>query len=180
MSTKDSVTVDELPLTFQAKYMGMEPASGLWGIKHTRRPVDTMVRNARMLPTNSILPHVTITVSTKGFHIVFINSSSSDNTVFYPIDQISYGVQDMVYTRVFSMIVVKDIKIQSAVPFECYAFVCGSRNTVRKLTYSLAAAFQEYSKTVKEEGGEVPRKKFAIDLRTPEQLAGEDEDETEA
>lgn len=167
--------------------LGMEPARGLWGIKHTRRPVDTMVQNARALPAGTILPLVKITVATKGFEITYLTTikekqESTKKSIFYPIDQISYGVQDMVYTRVFSMIVVKDISIKSEVPFECHAFVCDSRNTVRKLTYALAAAFQEYSKTVKEEGGDVqkPIKKFAIDLRTPEELEGDGEDETEA
>jgi len=64
----------------------------------------------------------------------------------------------------------------------------------RKLTFALAAAFQDYSRRVKEaageeEGGEATpsdsitptRQKFAIDLRTPEEIqAGELEQETEA
>lgn len=62
----------------------------------------------------------------------------------------------------------------------------------RKLTYSLAASFQEYSKRVndveqKQCAGTVSifdlgmssgkRKKFAIDLRTPEQIKEEEEEE---
>lgn len=70
----------------------------------------------------------------------------------------------------------------------------------RKLTYALAASFQEYSRKVKEaelaeledaksQGGSsgvsnaptATRKKFAIDLRSPEEMQQElDEQETEA
>lgn len=64
----------------------------------------------------------------------------------------------------------------------------------RKLTYALAASFQEYSKRVKNveqkecastvsvfdvgmsTGG---RRKFAIDLRTPEQIKEEEEEEVQ-
>lgn len=58
----------------------------------------------------------------------------------------------------------------------------------RKLTFALAAAFQDYSKRVKlaEESGKVEgsftaKKKFAIDLRTPEEMQQDLADqETEA
>lgn len=60
----------------------------------------------------------------------------------------------------------------------------------KKLTYSLSAAFQDYSKRVKEqeekdlaEGKVVNpnKKKFAIDLRTPEEMEQDLHDiETEA
>lgn len=62
------------------------------------------------------------------------------------------------------------------------------RALARKLTYALAASFQEYSRRVKESeqqqddnshGG--AKKKFAIDLRTPEEMKQAPEDqETEA
>lgn len=64
------------------------------------------------------------------------------------------------------------------------------RSLARKLTYALAASFQEYSKRVKEteqrehngDHSAVPvKKKFAIDLRTPEEMQQSAEDrETEA
>lgn len=64
------------------------------------------------------------------------------------------------------------------------------RALARKLTYALAASFQEYSKRVKEmEQQELKndsqtgaaKKKFAIDLRTPEEMQQRIEDqETEA
>lgn len=57
-----------------------------------------------------------------------VSTSGSTKKWNYSIDTISYGVQDLVYTRVFAMIVVKenyDIKDQN--PFEVHAFVCDSR-----------------------------------------------------
>lgn len=75
---------------------------------------------------------------------------------------------------------------------------CKYSALARKLTYALAASFQEYSKRVKalelsqqqqqhsataatDPAAELGRKKFAIDLRTPEEMQQEiDELETEA
>lgn len=56
-------------------------------------------------------------------------SSKTDNKSWtYAIDTISYGVQDLVYTRVFSMIIVKEnYNIKDENPFEVHAFVCDSR-----------------------------------------------------
>ncbi|KAH9629170.1 hypothetical protein HF086_006757 [Spodoptera exigua] len=92
-------------------------------------------------------------------------------SVFFNIESISYGVQDLVYTRVFSMIIVKDT-----------ADVKG--NAARRLTYALAAAFQDYSRRVKalqassEYEEPAPTKpRFAIDLRTPEEIEADLETE---
>ncbi|XP_065359416.1 uncharacterized protein LOC135953438 [Calliphora vicina] len=177
------VNIDDLPVTFKVKYIGSEVARGLWGIKYTRRPVDIMVSAAKNLPPNKTLPHCELKVSTEGVNIEILQPKASINNWSYPIDTISYGVQDLVYTRVFAMIVVKD---ESSVhPFEVHAFVCDSRAMARKLTYALAAAFQDYSRKVKEHGSDESsdkitptRQKFAIDLRSPEELA--EDDETEA
>lgn len=115
----------------------------------------------------------------------------------WPIDSISYGVQDLVYTRVFAMIVVKEeqqnAKSAEQHPFEVHAFVCDSRAMARRLTYALAASFQDYSRRVKEADDEninnnnnnnnqadsPMKRKFAIDLRTPEELQ-QIEQETDA
>ncbi|XP_030566870.1 uncharacterized protein LOC115766926 isoform X1 [Drosophila novamexicana] len=187
------VNVEDLPITFKVKYIGSEVARGLWGIKYTRRPVDLMVGVAKNLPPNKVLPNCELKVSTTGVQLEIISPKASINNWSYPIDTISYGVQDLVYTRVFAMIVVKDES--SPHPFEVHAFVCDSRAMARKLTFALSAAFQDYSRVVKEaadddqdNGNATPsdaitptRQKFAIDLRTPEEIqAGELEQETEA
>ncbi|XP_036337369.1 uncharacterized protein LOC118747429 [Rhagoletis pomonella] len=179
------VNVEDLPLTFKVKYIGSEVARGLWGIKYTRRPVDIMVGVAKSLPPNKVLPQCDLKVSTEGVSLQIITPKSNWNNWKYPIDTISYGVQDLVYTRVFAMIVVKDE--QNPHPFEVHAFVCDSRAMARKLTFALAAAFQDYSRRVKESGEKsgtdnitTQRQKFAIDLRTPEELQEGANEETEA
>lgn len=159
---------------------------------------------AKNLPPNKTLPFCNLIVKTNGVHIETLPTSSSSTeaasfigTMHWPIDQISYGVQDLVYTRVFAMIVVKDeSQLRSENPFEVHAFVCDSRAMARRLTYALAASFQEYSRKVKESeesnnnnnnnsnnencnSTDSPMKrKFTIDLRTPEEL--QQEHETEA
>ncbi|XP_023178342.1 uncharacterized protein LOC111604486 [Drosophila hydei] len=188
------VNVEDLPISFKVKYIGSEAARGLWGIKYTRRPVDLMVGVAKNLPPNKVLPNCELKVSTSGVQLEIISPKASINNWSYPIDTISYGVQDLVYTRVFAMIVVKDES--SPHPFEVHAFVCDSRAMARKLTFALSAAFQDYSRVVKEAASDEQdgsasatpsdtitptRHKFAIDLRTPEEIqAGELEQETEA
>lgn len=142
--------------------------------------------SAKKLPSGSILPAVKVVVAKDGLSFQQHSNSKAEGQVTeFKIDVISYGVQDVIYTRVFSMIVVVDDNLKHGIPFVCHAFVCESRNQARQLTYALAASFQEYGKKVKEENKNNPgkaKKRFAIDLRTPEELqkADEDEEETEA
>lgn len=49
--------------------------------------------------------------------------------------------------------------------------MCESRQTARKVTYCLATAFQEYSKSIR--AADAGSKRFAIDLRSPEDLEAE-------
>ena len=128
----------------------MKPARGLWGIKHTRKPVDDLVGLARGLGPGAPLPFLQLTVSARGVVLSAdkANTCPAPDTGLYPIDTISYGVQDLVYTRVFAMIVVrdkardKDKEVDPGNPFQCLAFVCDSRQTARRLTFALAAAFK--------------------------------------
>lgn len=86
-------------------------------------------------------------------------------------------MQDLVYTRVFAIIIVKETaKFPHPSPFECHAFVCDSRQSARKLTYTLAAAFQEYSRKLKTTAANSnlhQHRRFAIDLRTSEEIESE-------
>ncbi|XP_015602662.1 uncharacterized protein LOC107271315 isoform X2 [Cephus cinctus] len=168
----------ELPQTFQVKYLGSHDARGLWGIKHTRRPVDNMVASARSLPTGMILPLIKLIVSEDGVSLLPLVKKKLDGGMSrtYPIETISYGVQDLVYTRVFSMIVVRETgNIRGISPFECHAFVCESKHHARQLTYALASAFQVYSQSVRAQGKSEEsmnnvKKRFAIDLRSPDEI----------
>ncbi|CAG9861546.1 unnamed protein product [Phyllotreta striolata] len=174
------VTANDLPISFAIKYLGSQPAKGLWGMKHTRKPVDYLVSQAKNLSANVILPIVKFTVNINGVQFVEITNkklAQSPPTKF-SVDTISYGVQDLIYTRVFSMIVVTDDNLKNGVPFECHSFLCESRDQARQITYALAAAFQDFGKKNKENGTKKPV--FAIDLRTPEEQAVASDGETEA
>ncbi|TRY68502.1 hypothetical protein TCAL_11276 [Tigriopus californicus] len=182
-----------LPQTFAVKGLGKRSTGGLWGIKNTRKPVDDMVMEARAGRSKPSLPFLLMHVSDEGVRIEGLAQNKNVNFEEgpFPIDCISYGVQDLVYTRVFAMIVVKEQSSDSIPsrgtiattsdrhqPFECYGYVCDSRLNARRLTFALAKAFQEFSKTAK---SKEKRGQFAIDLRTPEQMEIDlQEEETEA
>ncbi|CAL4103999.1 unnamed protein product [Meganyctiphanes norvegica] len=164
--------VFQLPQEFVVKYLGKREAGGLWGIKHTRKPVDDMVSQAKEMKPGEQLPYLKMTISDKGVNISEMPQNVNKNFEggFYSIDVISYGVQDLVYTRVFAMILVsEDASFKNYHPFLCHAFVCDSRHNARRLTFSLAQAFQKFSKEVKGSKQKKP-KKFAIDLRSPEEI----------
>nr|CAH7746325.1 unnamed protein product [Callosobruchus chinensis] len=182
MSDKEPViSVHDLPLTFKVKYLGKRAAKGLWGMKHTRKPVEYMVAEAKNLPPHVILPIVRLTITRDGIHFVNITDKAvKSEAIRFSVDAISYGVQDLVYTRVFSMIIVTDDSLDNGVPFECHSFVCESKDQARRITYALAACFQDYGRKVKLDGKERAVKKFAIDLRTPEEQAAASDGETEA
>lgn len=150
-------------------------------MKHTRKPVDNLVMTAKT--SNLPLPTVKLQVTKDGVSFIEISETKNiSKPINFTVDIISYGVQDLVYTRVFSMIVVLEEYIQTGFPFECHSFVCDSRNQARKLTYCLAATFQDYGRRVKLKDGQAERpiKKFAIDLRTPEEQANASDNETDA
>lgn len=152
-----------LPQSFAVKCLGWRESRGLWGVKHTRAPVDAMVASARALPAGQSLPRATLNVSAEGVSV--------DGDLL-PIDCISYGVQDLVYTRVFCCVLVSRSDAPGP-PFRCHAFVCESRAAARALTYALAAAFQEYSRAVKLKNAAPTPAARVVDLRTPEDIAAE-------
>ncbi|KAI4496302.1 PREDICTED: uncharacterized protein LOC106790175 [Polistes canadensis] len=170
----------DLPQVFQVKYLGSHDARGLWGIKHTRQPVDNMVTSAKALPTNTMLPLIKLVVSQEGVALLPLDKrkQETNSSRMYAIENISYGVQDLVYTRVFSMIVVRETdNFRRVSPFECHGFVCESKHHARQLTYALATAFEIYSRNVKiqdkansENVVSNTKKRFAIDLRSPEEI----------
>lgn len=180
LSTTNSESFDErglkLPRTFIVKYLGKRDARGLWGIKNTRKPVDDMVAASRANQFDTFLPLIQLEVSLDGVRVSAMpqNKNPNFNNNTYPIDSISYGVQDLVYTRVFAMIVVHDTKdVFRNHPFECHAYVCDKQESARELTMTLAEAFRAFSETSKKKGFLKKPKKFAIDLRKPEELQAE-------
>lgn len=194
MAAENAQETVRLPQLFAVKFLGKREARGLWGIKYTRGPVDDMVEKAKALKPGATLPFLQFRVGVEGVTIseMQANTNKDFEVGFYPVDIISYGVQDLVFTRVFSMIVVRDPNMapsplapptsasaRAVHPFECYAYVCDSRLSARRLTIALATAFQEFSRSVKHQ--KTRPKRIAIDLRSPAEMAAELEDqETEA
>ena len=169
----------DLPQVFQAKYLGSRDARGLWGIRHTRKPVDDMVEAAKRLSdgTGAPLPLVKLVIGEDGVGVLPLGSRDEHlmPTRVYPVESVSYGVQDLVYTRVFSMIVVRESEpSRTGSPFECHGFVCESKLHARQMTYALAAAFQIYSQYAKERSAEPEAKSahkgFALELTNPCEL----------
>lgn len=148
-------------------------------MKNTRKPVDYLVSKAKS--ENLSLPLIKLQVTKDGLSFTGIEEPRSViNPQSFTVDIISYGVQDLVYTRVFSIIVVMDENLQGGIPFVCHSFVCDSRDQARKLTYGLAAAFQDYGRRLKLQGvNERPFKKFAIDLRTADEQTNGSDNETD-
>lgn len=193
-----------LPGCFVVKYLGVQDATGLWGLKHTRRAVDDLVAAAKSGKlTSAHMPMVKLEVSEKGVTLIELGAgaagvprgSANNNRLkpspyptsvgvngvggapvssVYPIECISYGVQDVSYSKVVAMIVVRESASASLQhlhehPFRCHAFVCESKAVAKRLTLTLAAAFREFSKMVKStRTRELYTKKFAIDLRGEE------------
>jgi len=144
--------------------------------KSMLRVGDWMIEASNMLDS---IPH------SKWSWLIWIHWQRCWHMDGWEIEFLVCFLKDLIYTRVFSMIVVRDTAISatSAVagvtPFECYAYVCDSRQNARILTIALATAFQEFSKSIRNQ--KLKPKRIAIDLRTPEEMALELEDlETEA
>jgi len=182
------------------KYLGVRETSNLWGIKYTREPVDNLVSEAKRIlstSTDRTLPLLKLEVAEDGITVGPKPQNLNPNFPAgrFPIESISYGVQDLVYTRVFAMIVVKPesstkkeesskklselSKVGNgkggALPYRCHVFVTDTRETAKNLTYALAAAFQKFSHKVS--AGKVKvgnSRQVALDLRS-----GDDEDRTE-
>ena len=84
-----------MPATFAVKFLGRREARGLWGIKHTRKPVDDMVALAKNIRPGASLAHLHFKVDVDGVTVSEMpdNRSRDFEAGFYPVDIISYGVQ---------------------------------------------------------------------------------------
>lgn len=169
----DQILDSSLPQSYDVKYLGWQEAAGIWGIRYTRKPVDALVSQARKPGLG--LPSLTLTISEDGIRVAPTLASHQRGlkvqSGLFPIQSVSYGVQDLVYTRVFAMITVRDTNnILEHHPFRCHAYVCDSRLTARNLTFTLATAFKLFSNSIKAREIQNKPKRFAIDLRSPEEL----------
>ena len=174
------VKVDSLPQVFVTKYIGSKPCHGLWGIKHTRGPVEDMINEITTMEPDAgeDLPLVQLRVSLDGIHVREHSANMCKTRKIakelIPIEFISYGVQDVKYTRVFSFILVREMSSKSR-KLECHAYVCDATANCRRLSLSVALAFKEYSKTL--DGKPF---KFKVDLRSSEELQQELDEEKAA
>lgn len=146
------IKISSLPQSFQCKYIGKIRCQGLWGVRYTREPIDRLVAAAKCLPSVDDLPTMETLISEKGIYIVQKqNPSKSKKTRekiyrsgLIPISNISYGVQDNKYGKIFSCIVVREREGKTLC--ECYAFLNSKAQTARKMALSLTMAFKEYGK----------------------------------
>ncbi|CAH1773172.1 unnamed protein product [Owenia fusiformis] len=144
------VTIDTLPQVYVAKYLGFRSCKGLWGVRHTRKPVEELVESVGKIKRGDELALVHIEISKTGINLKThpSNKNTKFEPGFIPIEYISYGVQDVKFSRVFAFIVVREMSKDSK-KTECHGYVCDSTLTARKLALSVSLAFQQYAKILK-------------------------------
>lgn len=176
------IRVDKLPVCFVAKYLGHMETKGVYGLEHVRGPVDDMIAKVKddLVSMDRVeLPLCYVVFSSKGIDIREHPSNKVRNEVqtgLHPIDFISYGVQDMRYWRVFTFIVVNELGYKKK-KTECHAFIADSTQNARKMALALAACFSVYKKKLSAEG---KQHNFQVELRPPDELAGELQNDVEA
>jgi len=160
--------VDSLPQKFIAKYVGCKSCRGLWGIQHTREPVDALVDDLRRLERGDDLPLVCLDVSISGIGVAIHPRNRSQRSRVHgllPLEFISYAVQDTRYSRIFAFILVHELSSRAR-STECHAYLCDTPVSARKLALSVALAFRLYERSL---AGKTFR--FTVDLRSAEELA---------
>lgn len=167
-----TVTIDRLPQGFVARYLGKKPCKGLYGIKHTRKPVDDLIGEvtAKLDVVGKVeLPLVYLIISLKGLDIREHKYNQVQPLVeeSFPLEFISFGIQDIKYWRVFTFIVVRELSSRTKLT-ECYAYLCDTIVNARKMALSLGAAFRLNTKKLQEDG---KPHKFQVDLTPPDEVA---------
>ncbi|RNA42345.1 Low density lipo receptor adapter 1-B [Brachionus plicatilis] len=157
-----SVVVSSLPQVFECKYIGKTKCKGLWGLKNIREPIDRLIRNAKRQRSLSELPDVEALVSEKGINVVQVAPKESQSNFkqlksgLLPINNISYAVQDNIFGKVFSCIIVREK--ENKVVSECYSFLCSKNETARRMALSITLAFKEYAKLIQSKESKIQDK----------------------
>lgn len=143
-----------LPQSFAVRFLGVHPATGIWGIQHTRKATDDLVNLAKTTDLEDLtlldLQVAETGVLMKQLSAVRRNETSKEIKLGHtPIERISYGVQDVIYPRIFAMICVREESLIDDRPFDCFVFHCENRIQSRKLAYCLAKAFKLYGENIK-------------------------------
>lgn len=176
------IKVDRLPVYFVAKYIGHMETKGVFGLEHVRGPVDDLVAKVKddLVSLDRVeLPLCYVVFSSKGIDMREHPSNKMKEGIpfgLHPIDFISYGVQDMKYWRVFTFIVVNELGYKKK-KTECHAFIADSTQNARKMALALAACFSVYKKKLRAEG---KHHNFQVELRPPDELAGDLQNDVEA
>lgn len=176
------IKVDRLPVYFVAKYIGHMETKGVYGLEHVRGPVDELISKVKedLISMDRVeLPLCYVVFSSKGIDVREHPSNKVKEGIgfgLHPIDFISYGVQDMKYWRVFTFIVVNELGYRKK-KTECHAFIADSTQNARKMALALGACFSVYKKKLSAEG---KSHNFQVELRPPDELAGDLKNDVEA
>jgi hypothetical protein len=148
-----------LPQYFLVKYLGRTPCTELWGAKAVRTPIDDMVRSARQLSSMNEIPTLEACVNTLGLTLTHRHSPTRNKHYrnhsperhhhgLIPLDNISYAMHDIKYSKVASCIVLRQVKTPtnehknvSETLTECYTFLFQSRDHAHRFALALAEAF---------------------------------------
>jgi hypothetical protein len=146
-----------LPQYFLVKYLGRTPCTQLWGAKAVRSPIDDMVRNARQLSSMNEVPTLEACVNARGLtlthrqsptHIKHHHSPERHQHGLIPLDNISYAMHDVKYSKVASCIVLRQTKTSSIdhnntneTLTECYTFLFQTKEHARRFALALSEAF---------------------------------------
>jgi hypothetical protein len=152
-----------LPQYFLVKYLGRTSCNQLWGAKAVRTPIDDMVRSARQLSSMNEIPTLEVCVNTTG--LTLTHRHSPTRTKYHrnhsperhqhgliPLDNISYAMHDVKYSKIASCIVLRQIKTLTndhksimETLTECYAFLFQSKDHAHRFALALAEAFNRHN-----------------------------------
>lgn len=167
----DDVKVDKLPQGFVCKFIGAKPCEGLWGVRHTRRPVVQLIEELQQLTDGDDLPLVNVKISAEGVKATLHPHNRSNRPLsdsgLLPLQFISYAVQDPRLSRLFAFILVREMSSRKR-KTECHVYLCASDVLARKMALSMAMAFDVYHKALKGK----PHK-FQVDLRSTDEIENE-------
>jgi hypothetical protein len=148
-----------LPQYFLVKYLGRSQCTQLWGAKAVRTPIDEMVRNARQLSSMTEIPTLEACINMHGLTLTHRQSPTRNKRHhsrsperhqhgLIPLDNISYVMHDIKYSKIASCIVLRELKTLSnshkpttETLTECYAFLFQSKEHAHRFALALSEAF---------------------------------------
>lgn len=141
---------DPLPVVLVAKYLGEAPSQGYSGIAAVRQPVDGLIAAGKSLRDGVDLPLVSLCAGEFGLRVEPhpMSRGRALEPFLFPIQFLSYAVQDDKFCRVFAVIFVKNASLQSETPV-CHAFVCPSSAMAQRLALALAEAFEVVAESLR-------------------------------